>query len=331
VGHEKAHFVALGGPALGPMRVGIKGGTLINSMPWVFVLIWSTGFIVARYGMPHSPPFTFLTMRYGLSIACFAVWIAIARPAWPRDRMQWLHLAVVGMLIQAGYLGGVWAAVKIGIGAGTVSLIVGLQPVLTALWLTMTSEPAARGTQTKVSSRQWLGLVLGLSGLTLVVWHKLGGGELTVVNLLLAIFALLSITVGTLYQKRHVAPCDVRTAGTVQLLAALLVSLPFALREVEPVVWHAQMIAALAWSVLVLTLGGSSLLYLLIQRGAATEVTSLMYLVPPCTAVMAWLLFGEALTVSMVLGMVLTVGGVALVVSAPARSLTAVNAGKRSA
>jgi drug/metabolite transporter (DMT)-like permease len=292
---------------------------LVRAMPWIFVLIWSTGFIVARYGMPHSPPFKFLVMRYGLSIGCFLAWIAVARPAWPRDRLQWLHLAVVGLLIQAGYLGGVWAAVKAGIGAGTVALLVGLQPVLTAIWLTLTSESTAASSKAKVSLRQWLGLGLGLSGLTLVVWHKLGGGELTLVNLTLAVVALFSITVGTLYQKRHVAPCDVRTASTVQLLAALLVSLPFAWHEAEPVVWHAQMIGALAWSVLALTLGGSSLLYLLIQRGAATEVTSLMYLVPPCTGVLAWLLFGEALTVSMVLGMLLTVGGVALVVRAPSR------------
>ena len=286
-------------------------------MPWVFVLIWSTGFVVARFGMPHSPPLTFLSMRYALSLLCFGAWIVWARVAWPRDRAQWGHLAVVGVLIQAGYLGGVWAAVKAGIGAGTVALLVGLQPVLTALW--MTWRGGATGSRARVSAPQWLGLALGLGGLTLVVWHKLGGGEVTHWNLALAILALLSITTGTLYQKRFVAPCDVRTASAVQLLAALAVSLPLALMETEPVVWDAQMIGAMAWSVLVLTLGGSSLLYLLIQRGAATEVTSLMYLVPPCTATLAWLLFGEAFTWSMGMGMLLTASGVALVVRAPAR------------
>ena len=171
----------------------------------------------------------------------------------------------------------------------------------------------------QVSTTQWLGLALGLGGLTLVVWHKLGGGEVTPWNLALAVFALLSITSGTLYQKRFVAACDVRTASAIQLSAALIVSLPLALLETERVVWHPQMIGAMAWSVLVLTLGGSSLLYLLIQRGAATAVTSLMYLVPPCTAALAWLLFDEAFTRSMVLGMLLTATGVALVVRAPAR------------
>jgi len=288
--------------------------TLIRAMPLVFVLIWSTGFVVARFGMPHSPPFKFLAIRYALSLACFGVWVAAARVAWPRERVQWLHLAVVGMLVHAGYLGGVWAAVKAGIGAGTIALLVGLQPVLTAIWMSASSS-----TEAHVSRTQWLGLAFGLAGLTLVVWHKLGGGEITHWNLGLAIFALLCITTGTLYQKRFVAACDVRTASSIQLAAALIVSLPLALVEVEPVVWHAEMIGAMVWSVLALTLGGSSLLYLLIQRGAATEVTSLMYLVPPCTAVLAWLMFGEAFTWSMALGMLLTASGVALVVRSPAR------------
>jgi len=282
-----------------------------RAMPWVFVLIWSTGFVVARYAMPHAPPLSFLSVRYVLSIAAFGVWIVIARPAWPRDRAQWGHLAASGVMMHAGYLGGVWAAVKSGIGAGTVALLVGLQPVLTAIWL---SARSSRDGASRVTGQQWAGLLLGLVGLALVVWRKLGIGEVTPFNLACALLALLSITAGTLYQKRHVAPCDVRTANAIQLGAALVVSLPFALLEPEAIRWHPHLIGALAWSVLVLTLGGSSLLYLLIQRGAATQVTSLLYLVPPCTALMAWALFDEALTVPTLLGMLITVAGVALVV-----------------
>ena len=285
-------------------------------MPWVFVLIWSTGFVVARFGMPHAPPMSFLALRYALSLLCFVGWISFSGVEWPRDREQWMHLAVVGVLIHAAYLGGVWSAVKAGIGAGTVALLVGLQPVLTAIWTALTTWDAA---QARLSARQWFGLLLGLAGLVLVVWPKLGGGEVTAWNLALAVFALVGITVGALYQKRFVAPCDVRSASAVQLLAAFVVTAPLAALEAEPIVWHPHMIGAMAWSVLVLTLGGSSLLYMLLQRGAATRVTSLMYLVPPCTALMAWALFGESFTPQMLLGMFLTVTGVALVVRAPAR------------
>ncbi len=165
-----------------------------------------------------------------------------------------------------------------------------------------------------MTTQQWAGLVLGLTGLALVVWRKLGVGEVTGFNLGLSIAALLSITVGTLYQKRFVRVADVRAASAVQLLASLAIALPLALLETEAMDWQPELVGALAWSVLGLTLGGSSLLYLLIQRGAATQVTSLLYLVPPCTAAMAWWLFAEAFTPLMMLGMLLTVCGVAMVV-----------------
>ena len=287
---------------------GDRRSALIGAMPMFFVLIWSTGFVVARFGMPHAPPFTFLSWRYALSVLAFLAWIALARAAWPQGRVQWFHLAVTGVLMHAGYLGGVWAAVKGGLGAGTAALVVGLQPVLTALWI------SATGQGHRVSARQWLGLSLGLAGLLLVVWHKLGVGEVNAANLALAGVALLSITAGTLYQKNFVAACDVRTANTVQLLAAFVVSAPLALMETGGVELHPELLGAMAWSVLVLTLGGSSLLYLLIQRGAATRVTSLMYLVPPCTALLAWLLFDEALTARVLAGLLLTAVGVGLVV-----------------
>ena len=292
-----------------------RNNVLVAAMPAVFVLIWSTGFIVARYGMPHAPPLKFLAMRYILSVACFAVWAWLARAAWPTSRPQVGHLAVTGILMNAGYLGGVWAAIKLGMGAGLVALLVGLQPVLTAVWV------SSRGGS--VSSRQWGGLALGLGGLSLVVWQKLGLGEIHPLNLLLAAGALVSITAGTLYQKRFVEPCDVRTANLVQMAAAFAVTMPLALLEPEAMHWvieggvNRELIGAMAWSVIALTLGGSSLLYLLIQRGAATAVTSLLYLVPPCTAVMAWLLFDEPITAFTVAGMALTAVGVSLVVRAP--------------
>ncbi len=286
----------------------------LRAMPGVFVLIWSTGFIVARYGMPHAPPMSFLVWRYALSILCFLPWILIAKVAWPKSRQQWLHLGVVGVLMHAGYLGGVWAAVKAGMGSGLSALVVGLQPVLTAIWLSSTGGHVTR--------RQWMGLTLGFTGLVLVVSRKFGAGgpgdTATWLNLSFAVVALFSITIGTLYQKRFVQPCDVRSANTVQLLAAMLVTLPLALLETESMAWNAELVGAIAWSVLGLTLGGSSLLYLLIQRGAAASVTSLMYLVPPCTAIIAWFLFSEPINAVTIAGTALTALGVSLVVRAPA-------------
>jgi len=279
----------------------------LRAMPWVFVLVWSTGFVVARFGMPHAPPLKFLAIRYALSALVFALWIAFARVAWPRGGRQWLHLAVTGVLVHAGYLGGVWAAVKAGMAAGTIALIVGLQPVLTAVWVSWT------GQEHRVQTRQWAGLALGFCGLLMVVWRKIGG-ELTSLNLSFAVFALLAMTAGTLYQKRFVRSDDVRTATFIQLVAALVVTAPLALLEQEPVRWHPELVGALAWSVLGLTLGGSSLLFLLIQRGAATRVTSLLYLVPPCTALQAWWAFGEPLTAAMLAGLAVTAIGVSLVV-----------------
>jgi drug/metabolite transporter (DMT)-like permease len=276
-------------------------------MPALFVLIWSTGFIVARYGMPHAPPLKFLLLRYLLSMACFLPWIVLARVKWPRPGAQWAHLALTGILMHACYLGGVWSAVKAGMGSGLSALIVGLQPVLTALWLAATGS--------RITARQWAGLVLGFVGLLLVVSRKFGqGGEADWLNMAMVVAALLSITLGTLYQKRFVTACDVRTANVVQLGAASLVTLPLALLEHQGMHWNAQLVGAMAWSVLVLTLGGSSLLYLLIQRGAAASVTSLMYLVPPVTAFIAWLLFAEPVSALTVTGTVITVLGVALVV-----------------
>lgn len=288
----------------------------VRLMPWVFVLIWSSGFIVARYAMPHAPPLKFLSMRFALSVGCFLVWIWWRGVRWPTSPSQWRHLAVTGILIQGGYLGGVWLAIKDGMGSGLTSLIVGLQPVLTAVWISTMGRADA-----SVSKKQWAGLWLGFLGLVLVVSRKFETGSpgdtATLSNLVFVMVALLSITAGTLYQKRYVQPCDVRSANAVQLMAALLLTLPFALMETETMRWNGELVGALATAVLVLTLGGSSLFYMLIQRGAAASVTSLLYLVPPCTAMMAWWLFDEPITAVTLLGTALTAWGVSWVVRSP--------------
>jgi len=246
-----------------------------------------------------------------LSALCFVLWIRWARVAWPRDPRQWAHLAVTGVLMHALYLGGVWAAVRAGMGSGLSALIVGLQPVLTGIWLSRHGESG-------VTRRQWAGLILGFLGLALVVSRKLEHSlEVTAFTLTMAVMALLAITIGTLYQKHFLAPCDVRSANTVQLLAAAVFTLPLAWLEPHDIDWAPELFGAMAWSVLGLTLGGSSLLYLLIQRGAAASVTSLMYLVPPTTALIAWVLFDEPITTVTLMGVALTAVGVSLVVRPP--------------
>jgi drug/metabolite transporter (DMT)-like permease len=276
--------------------------------PWIapiFVIIWSTGFIVARYGMPHSEPMTFLTMRFVGVLVFMLPIVIIWKAPWP-SRSQIFHIAIAGLLLQAGYLGGVWAAVKQGMSAGLSALIVGLQPVLTA-WL-------AAWIAERVSPKQWLGLFLGLVGVGLVVWAKLSLIGLSMASLVYIIFALLSITAGTLYQKKYCAQFDLRTGSVIQFAASALACIPlmflFETREIE---WVPELIASLLWSILALSIGAISLLFVMIRDGEATRVTSLMYLTPPTTALMAWVLFGEPITWMIGLGIAITMTAVLLV------------------
>jgi drug/metabolite transporter (DMT)-like permease len=282
-------------------------------MPAVFVFIWSTGFISARLGMPYSPAMGFLAIRCVLSVLCFLIWIGLTTGfkaiTWPSSRRQWFHLMVTGALVQAGYLSGVWLAIKAGMGAGLTALIVGLQPILTALWVGLISK------QERVSTWQWAGLALGFAGLALVVSGKLNAGlEVTPYTLGWTVFSLISITAGTLYQKRFVAPIDVRVGNGIGLASAAVVCLPFALLDTAPMIWQPQLMLAMGWAVLGLSLGGSSLFYMLVQRGAATSVTSLLYLVPPTTAAIAWVLFDEHISLVTVAGTLLCALGVWFVV-----------------
>ncbi|WP_454710593.1 DMT family transporter [Cupriavidus nantongensis] len=286
----------------------------VASMPWLFVLIWSTGFIVAKYGMPYAEPMTFLFLRFAGVLVLMVPFVLLARVPLPRvagtAATDWRavgHIAVAGLLLQAGYLGGVWAAIKLGMPAGVSALIVGMQPILTALIATRMGE--------RIDARQWLGLLLGIAGVALVVANKLGTSGLTPASLALAGGALISITVGTVYQRHFCPVFDLRMGSVIQFAAAALACVPFMfLFETRAVQWTPAMLGALAWSVVALSIGAISLLFLLIRQGAATKVSSLMYLTPPTTAVMAWLLFGERFPPLAAAGMVLAALGVALVI-----------------
>lgn len=276
------------------------------ALPSLFVLLWASGFIGAKLGLPYSPPLMFLSLRFIAVIALMTLIALAMRAPWPHG-MQLAHVAVAGILLQAGYLGGVFVGIDLGMSAGLASIIVSLQPILTA--------SAGMCFGEVVSRRQWAGLALGLGGVFMVVFHKINLGMVSGASLAASLLALLMITAGTLYQKRFCGSQDLRTQSVVQFLAALAVVLPLSLTlETRPVVWSGEFIFALAWLVLVLSLGAITLLLLLIRRGAATAVSSLMYLVPAITVIMAWLIFDETLTPLAIAGMVVAVVGVALVV-----------------
>ncbi|MEN9771375.1 MAG: hypothetical protein RJA58_18 [Pseudomonadota bacterium] len=276
-------------------------------IPVAFVLIWSSGFIIARYGMPHAEPMTFSFMRFlGVLLVMVPV-VLLIQPKWP-SRHQIGHIAVAGVLLQAGYLGGVWAAVRHGMSAGLVALIMGLQPILTAWFAAALAE--------RVSGRQWIGLGLGLAGVGLVVQTKLSITGLTPLSLGLAGLALASITTGTLYQKRFCPDFDLRAGSVIQFTVSAIACIPFMLIfETQEIHWHPELIGALLWGIFGLSIGAISLLFIMIREGRATQVTSLLYLTPPTTAVMAWILFKEPITLITVLGTLLTVLGVWWVVS----------------
>ena len=275
--------------------------------PAAFVFIWATGYVVAKGAVPHAEPLTFLLLRYAGVIVLMTVLAVAARAPWPSNPAQILHLAVAGIGIQAIYLGGVWVAVKQGMPAGMAALIVNLQPVLTAVAGPLIGE--------RVRPVQWVGLLLGFVGVAMVVWVKVGSATLATGPVLLAVTSLLAITAGTLYQKRFVPTFDLRTGQVVQFAASIAVTLPLALAfESFSIHWNVQVVAALLWSIFVLTGGGISLLFMMIRAGAATQVTSYMYLVPAVTALLAWLMFGERLAPLAMAGMIVTIAGVALVV-----------------
>jgi drug/metabolite transporter (DMT)-like permease len=277
------------------------------AMPGVFVYLWSTGFIGAKFGLPYAGPLTFLSLRFAVVIGLLSALIAATGAPWPREPRQIAHIAIAGVLVHATYLGGVFASISQGVDAGVSALIVGVQPVLTALL-------ASPLLGERVTARQWAGHALGMAGVGLVVWRKLGLGEGTPFAMALSVLALLGITAGTLYQKRFCAGMDLRTGSLVQFAASLALIGPLALiLEDNAIVWSGEFLFALFWMTVVMSLGAITLLMLLIRRGEASRVASLFFLVPPTTALLAWPLFDERLGPVALLGMALAAAGVALV------------------
>ncbi|MCD6075284.1 MAG: Protein of unknown function transrane [Rhodospirillales bacterium] len=278
----------------------------IAAMPALFVFLWATGFIGGKYGAPYAEPFTFLGWRFSIVLALFVAISLVTRAPWPSSWKLTAHIAVSGVLVHAVYVGGVFSSLKLGLSTGVSALIVGMQPVLTAIIAVWMLDE-------RVRPRQWLGLALGFVGLVLVVGAKIGAAELN--SVWPSVVALLGITIGTLYQKRYCTTMDLRTGSMIQFAASSvamwLLAFAFETRVVE---WSPHFIFALGWLVIVLSLGAISLLMVLIRRGVASKVASLFYLTPPITAVMGYFMFGEQLGISELIGMGVAAAGVYLVI-----------------
>jgi drug/metabolite transporter (DMT)-like permease len=278
----------------------------IFAAPGVFVVLWASGFIGAKLGLPYAEPLTFLALRmFGVAVL-LGLFMLIAGAKWP-GREGALDSYVTGVLMHALYLGGVYISIANGLPAALSALVVGLQPLLT-------STVANRLLGERVVPRQWVGLVLGLSGVYLVVQDKATVGAATPLAWIAAVVGLVAITIGTVYQKRFGSGIDWRPAMFIQYAAAgILFALGAAAFETRTVRWTPEFLFALAWLVFVLSFGAVWLLYFLIRRAAATRVVSLFYLTPPVTALMAWSLFGERLAPLALVGMAVCVAGVFLV------------------
>ncbi|SFX66512.1 DMT family transporter [Marinospirillum alkaliphilum] len=281
---------------------------LVRVAPWLFVLLWSTGFISAKYGLPYSEPFAFLAWRMFFNLLCFALLLKLFAVSLPRSPRLWGQQLLAGALIHGAYLGGVFSAIEAGIPAGLTALLVGLQPLLTGflvylLW------------QQRLSLRQWLGLLLGLAGVLLVLQQTSGmdleGITITWTGLGWVLLALLGITLGTVYQKNACDPQPLLAASFIQYAGCFVLMLVGVwIKDESAVEWHPDFILALAWSVLVLSVGAILLLLLMIRAGESTRTASYFYLVPPLTALEAWLLFDERMTLLALVGMIITVFGV---------------------
>ncbi len=284
----------------------------VFAAPGIFVVLWASGFIGAKFGLPYAPPLVFLTVRMAVAVALFASIAVLTRAPWP-GRIGVMHSAAAGLMVHGLYLGGVFVAIANGFPAGLVSLVVSLQPVLT-------STVANRLLGERVAARQWCGLALGLAGVYLIVQDKAVVGATTPLAWAAAIVGLIGITAGTLYQKRFGGGIDWRPALFLQYGAAgLAFALGAAAFENWTVQWTPQFLFAVGWLVFVLSFGAVWLLYFLIRRAAATRVVSLFYLTPPVTALMAWALFGERLATLALIGMAVCVAGVFLVNWRPAK------------
>jgi len=294
---------------------------LLVGAPSLFVVLWSTGYISARLGLPYAEAGTFLMMRFALAAIVMVALVVVSRAPLPASFREWAHCAVVGALVHGLYLYGGFASIQEGLTPTTIAVVVGMQPVITAVLIGPILGEA-------VNIRQWGGFFLGTVGVVLVIvanFASIGFGS-GAPAVFLSLLCVLSISVGTLYQKRFCASVDLRSGTMIQLIIAAVmmwgISSWFETGHVE---WTGTFVFALMWSVLVLSVGAYTLLWWLVRRKTATNVVSLFFLMPPVTAVFDWLLFDETVSLITLMGIAITVAGIAIVIrygpqSSPAAS-----------
>jgi drug/metabolite transporter (DMT)-like permease len=290
------------------LRIPLPAGlapTLLT-LPMLFILMWSSGYVVGKLALPHAGPFTLLVLRFGVAALVLLSVALLTRAPWPASRAQYGHLVVVGLLVQALQFGGLYSGLMLGVSASVSALIVGAMPLCTAFGASVFLHE-------KVGPRQWLGLGAGVLGVILVVLGKGGADGASGAGIGAVVLALAGITLGTLYQKKHCAGMDLRTGGCIQLAVATVVALPLALGvEGWKVVWTPTLIMASAWLSIVNSIGAVSLLFLMMRRGEASKVASLFYLIPGTTALMGYAVLGERLGVLAIAGFAVTGGAVYL-------------------
>ena len=284
-------------------------------IPWVFVWIWSTGFIAAKYGLPYAEPFTLLSYRFVITLFFLLILIIYKKSPWPKTRLDFFHLLIAGVLIHGVYLGGVFQALKWGMPAGLGAMVIGLQPIGMAL-------VAGVLLKEEVSKKQWTGLIMGLVGLYLVLFDSLDLTEQIAFDgfpiwaVFAVIISLFAISIGTIYQKRFCSNMNLYSGAWVQYFSAsilcILIVLFFENGEVS---WSRTFILAMTWQVLGLSIGAILLLMTMIKKDALASVGSYFYLVAPLVAIQAWFLFEETIGLSALAGVVLISFGVAITTS----------------
>ncbi len=285
----------------------MKGHRLfLAASPLIFALTWSTGNIFTKLGIPYVEPLTFLALRFSFATLILVAVAWIARAPWPRSLGEAGHIVAAGFLFHAGYLWSVFVAIDEGVATGTLALMAGLQPLLTALM-------AGRALGERVGVRQWAGLALGLVGVAMVVWRKVEIAEGTDLGMVLGMTGMISLTAGAIYQKRFCANVDLRTGTALQQGTNAMATLGLVLLlETRTIEWTGELALSIAWLVIVLTVGAYNLLYYLLRFGQASRVASLFYLTPPVTAVMGYFMFGEIMGGPALIGMAVAVLGFAL-------------------